>query len=237
MKLSEYLDGLRAATTAQELEAALQADFKHGYRGRTWSQICKVREEVGLAICAAHPNGRFVPMWGPGRKMTLLGETYRVGRGGNSTGVRYAWHAAGVWAMDLMRREGLSVRASHRVWECWGSYPHRCLVIIEKALAGDIPDPVMNTLIPRKLYGHEEPIRYTGEQNDADQWDRRASMPCPACGDGTIFDWGAGHSEGFDSISWHCNGCPASFTEYVTRDRMREIRQPRTPVLAGETSL
>lgn len=227
MKLTKYLDGMRAATTAEELEAALQADFKHSYRGRTWSQICKVREEVGLAICAAHPNGRFVPMWGPGRKMTMFGETYRVGRGGNSTGVRYAWRYAGEWAMGLMRQNGLPVRASHRVWANWGQYPHRCLSTIAAALAEKIPDPVMNTLIPHQLYGHERPINYSVEQNAADKSDRRASMPCPACGAGTIFDWGAGWSEGFDSISWHCNACPTSFTEYVTKDRMREIRQPR----------
>lgn len=227
MRLAEYLDGMRSATTAEELEVALQAPFKHPFHGRVWTQISKVREEVGLAICAGHPNGRFVPTWGPGRKMTLFGETYRVARGGNSTGVRYAWHAAGEWAMGLMRREGLSVRASYRVWENWQQYPHRCLPVIEKALAGEIADPDMNVLVAHKLYGHEQPIRYSAEQNEADQYDRRASMPCPACDSGIIFDWGAGWSEGFDFVTWHCNGCPQSFTEYVTKERFREICRPR----------
>lgn len=227
MKLADYLDGLRAATTAEELEAALQAPFIHAYHGRVWNQISKVREDVGFAICARHPHGRFVPTWGPGRKMTLFGETYRVARGGNSTGVRYAWHAAGQWAMGLMQREGLTVRASHRVWDTWAQYPHRCLAIIENARAGKIADPTLNVLKPHTLYGHEQPIRYTVEQNEADKWDHRASMQCPACGTGTIFDWGAGWSEGFDYVTWHCNGCPQSFTEYVTKERFREIRQPR----------
>lgn len=68
--------------------------------------------------------------------------------------------------MGLMRREGLSVRASYRVWENWAQYPHRCLAVIDKALAGKIPDPALNVLIAQKLYGSEKPIRYSAEQND-----------------------------------------------------------------------
>ena len=52
MKLSDYLEGMRAATSADELEAAIQAPFEHSYRGRTWSQICKVRVEAGNRIVA-----------------------------------------------------------------------------------------------------------------------------------------------------------------------------------------
>lgn len=225
MKLAQYLDGMRGSQTVDELEAAIQADFKHSYRGRTWSQICRVREEAGNRIVASHPLGKFVPQYGPYRRLTIFGETYRVANGGNSTGVRYAWHAAGEWAMAIMRREGLSIRASHRIWDNWSGYPHRALKIVEKALAGEFPDPALNALIKQHEYGHEQPIRYTAEQNNADKYDRRASMPCPSCG-ATLFDWGAGWSEGFDSISWFCNGCPARYTEYVTRERMREIRKP-----------
>lgn len=226
MKLAEYLNGMHAAQNADELEAAIRADFKHSFRGRTWSQICRAREEAGNRIVASHPLGSYVPQYGPYRRLTVFGETYKVARGGNSTGVRYSWHAAGVWAMAIMCREGLSIRASHRIWDNWSGYPHRALQIVQAALDGAYPDPELNVPIKCKHYGHEEPIRYTVQQNEADKWDRRATMPCPEC-EGTLFDWGAGYSEGFDYISWYCNGCPARFTEYVTRERMREIRQPR----------
>lgn len=221
MKLSEYLDGMRAATTAAELEAAIQADFKHSFRGRTWSQICKVRIEAGERICACHPRGDLVPRFGPGRRLTVCGESYKVVNGGNSTGVRYVWHYAGEWAMKLMRQNGLGVRASHQVWDCWSSYPHRCLPIIEKALTGEIPDPELDVL--REPYKGSNPINYSRERNIADKGDQRAMRHCP-CG-GTLFDWGAGYSQGFDFINWHCDKCPDVYTEYLSPGRLREIRQ------------
>lgn len=223
MKLTDYLDGMRAATTAKELEAAIQAPFKHSFRGRTWSTICKVRIEAGNRICEAHPHGDYVPRFGPGRVLTVRGESYKVGRGQNSTGVRYVWHSAGEWAKDVLKHAGLSTRAAHRIWEGWSDYPHRCLPIVEAALAGKIPDPRLNRLIRHKRTGYGSPIRYTVEQNDADESDRRATRPCK-CG-GTLFDWGAGHSEGFEFINWHCNACPDVFTEYMTRDRLYALRQ------------
>lgn len=223
INLATYLDGMRAATTAVELEAAIQTPFKHAYRGRTWSQICTVREEVGRAICDAHPNGHFVPRFGPRRQLIVCGETYKVGRGQNSTGVRYVWHYAGKWAKTILLREGFSIRASHRIWEDWRDYPHRCLSIVEKALAGEIPDPELNVLRP---HGRTDgsPIRYSIEQNDADKGDQRATRPCP-CG-GTLFDWGAGHSEGFDFVNWHCNVCPEIFTEYFGPGGLVALRNP-----------
>jgi hypothetical protein len=222
MKLADFLNGLRAATSAAELEAAIQADFKHPFHGPTWSKICNVRIAKGIEICDAHPLGKFVPRFGPGRKLTVCGETYKVGRGGNSTGVRYAWHYAGEWAMSILRREGFSVQAANRIWEGWRDYPHRCLAIVEKAVAGEIPDPELNVLRPHgRIDGN--PIRYTIEQNDADKGDHRATRPCP-CG-GTLFDWGAGHSLGFEFINWHCNACPEIYTEYMTTAQLYALRR------------
>lgn len=223
MKLAEYLDGMRAATTAEELEAAVRADFKHSFRGRTWSQICKVREEVGYRIVAAHPNGRYVPRFGTGRKLEVCERTFKVGRGQNSTGVRYCWHYAGEFVKGVLREEGFSLRAASRIWDNWGDYPHRCLPIVAKALAGEIPDPELGVLIRHKRTSYGKPINYSVEKNDADKWDRRASRPCE-CG-GTLFDWGAGHSEGFDYVNWHCCACPDVFTEYMTHDQLCSLRQ------------
>lgn len=223
MKLEEYLAGMEAAQTCEELEAAIHMPFRHTYRGRTWNRICKVRIVAGERIVAANPNGRFVPHFGAGRRLTVCGESYRVGRGGNSTGVRYSWHHAGEWAMAILRREGFSIRAAHRIWDGWDQYPHRCLATVAKALAGGYPDPELNLLVRHERTGYGHPIKYTVEQNEADPWDRRASRPC-ACG-GTLFDWGAGHSDGFDYINWHCNACPDVFTEYMTQKQLYALRQ------------
>lgn len=233
MKLSDYLNGMRASTTAEELEAAIQANFKHSFRGRTWSQICKVRETCGDAICRAHPNGRYVPYFGAGRKLTVCEEVYRVGRGGNSTGVRYAWYDAKMWAVDVLKRNGLSQRAAHSIWDNWSSYPHRCLTTVEEALAGGLSDPQLDTLIQHERTDYGKPINYTVERNEADEWDYRASLPC-SCG-GTLFDWGAGHSDGFDFINWHCNACPDVFTEYLSPGRILEIRNVRRAALKQES--
>ena len=219
MKLIEYLDGMRAATTAQELESAIQADFKHSYSGRTWSQICRVREDCGAAICRAHPHGRYVPQFGPRRQLTVCEEIYGVGRGQNSTGVRYAWYDAKIWAVEVLKRNGMSQKAAYLIWDEWSQYPHRCLDTIEKALAGKFPDPPLDTLIPHERTAYGSPIKYTVE---ASQFDRRAIRPCQ-CG-GTLFDWGSGFSYGFDFINWRCNACPDVFTEYLAPGRLYELR-------------
>lgn len=223
MKLTEYLAGLRAATTADELEAAIRGSLNHGFRGRSWSQICKVRVECGAAICAAHPHGHLVPRM-TGRTLSVCGETYGVSRGGNSTGVRYVWHSAEQFAVATLKRHGLSQRAAHSIWGSWSDYPHRCLRTIEDALAGKIPDPKIDVLI--LSYADGRPLNYTVEQNSADELDRRATCTCPSC-KGTLFDWGGGFSSGFTFVNWHCNGCSNVYTEYVSPDRFSQIRRPR----------
>ncbi len=227
IKLSEYLCGLRQATTVNELEDAIQAPFKHSFHGRTWAAICKVRIEAGNAICANHPNGKFVPRM-IGKKLVVAGESYGVGRGGNSTGIRYTWHSAGDFAKSVLKQNGFTTRAASRIWDSWAQYPHRCLSVVEEALAGGYPDPVMNTLI----FSHTGcgPVNISVEQNDADKFDKRATLACKCSG--TLFDWGGGFSDDFTFINWRCNRCADVFTEYVTPERMREIRQPRLPIAA-----
>jgi hypothetical protein len=223
IRLTDYLDGMRAATTSSELEAAIQAPFRHSFRGRTWSAICKVRIEAGKRICAAHPNGRFIPRFGPRRRLTVCGQEYGVGRGQNSTGVRYVWHFAGEWAKQVLMDNGMSARAAHRIWGGWSDYPHRCLLTVEDALAGKIHDPEFNVLHRHERTGHGNPISYSVDQNNDCTFDKRATRPC-GCG-GTLFDWGSGYSEGFNFINWHCNKCPDVFTEYMTSERMSELRR------------
>jgi hypothetical protein len=213
MKEAEYLAGIEAATTVDELEAAIQAPFKHPFRGAKWNRISDARIKKGLELAAAHSLGRFVPRFSGGRSRTLTvcGETYKVGRGQNGAGVRYTWHYAGEWAMEVLRRNGFTKRAAHRLWDGgWATYPHRSLKVVEEALAGRITDPVLNVLIRHERTDHGRPVNYTVERAKANG---EAMRPCP-CG-GTLFDWGAGHTEGFDYVNWHCNVCPDVFTEYL----------------------
>lgn len=220
--LTDYLAGFDRATNAVELEAAIQAPYKHGFHGRTWTRICRTRIEAGQTLCDASPLGGYVPKL-VGRDLVVCDERYRVGRGQNSTGVRYAWTSAEHFAIEVLKRNGLSQRAAHAVWDQWGSYPHRCLKTVEKALQGGYKDPPMDELILGSETGR--PINYSHEQNDADDLDRRASRPCPSC-EGSLFDWGSGDSSGFTFVSWHCNGCGNVYTEYMTYARLRELRRP-----------
>jgi hypothetical protein len=223
-ELEPYLDGMRAATTAEELEAAFQQDqvyMRHGWNSRGMRRIEEVRVEEGLRLCAAHPAGRFVPVSGPRRRLEVCGETCRIARGGNSTGVRYAWHYAETWAIGIMTAQGLSLKAAHGVWSCFRDYPHRALQIVEEALAGRMPDPQLNVLIRHERRGGGSPIRYSVEENESGHG-RRASRPCP-CG-GTLFDWGGGHSAGFEFVEWRCIACPDVFTEYMTKERFYALR-------------
>jgi hypothetical protein len=121
---------------------------------------------------------------------------------------------------------GFSKRAANRLCEGdWRTYPHRSLATVEAALAGRIPDPQLNVLLRHERTEWGKPINYTAEQNEADNGDRRASRACD-CG-GVLFDWGAGHSDGFDYINWHCNKCPDVFTEYMTQQQLYALRQRR----------
>lgn len=223
MTLAQYLEGLRQAGTAAELERAIHAPFVHPYRGRTWAAICKVRIERGKAICQAHPNGRFIPRV-EGRVLSVCGESCGVvGHAHCSTGARFYWHSAGTLAKSIMKRHGLSSRAAARIWSEWNEYPHRCLAIVEAALNGQLNDPPFDTLI--LSYRVSSPVNITVEANAADHVDHRATMPC-VCG-GTLFDWGGGFGDDLTFVHWHCNTCTRVFTEYVTQARLERIRQPR----------
>ena len=220
MTLTEYLNGMRNAQSAAELEAAIQADFKHTFYGKTWARISNVRIEAGQRICRAHPDGRFVPICGKRRKLELCGETYGVGYGGNSTGERYVWHDAKAWAVTVLMRNGFSRRAGHQIWDGHSSYPHRSLETARAALRGEIPDPTLNVLIPWKIEDHGRPVRCTVAEA---RNEGRAMRPCD-CG-GTLLDWGVGHSQGFEFVNWHCNACPAVHTEYMMYDQLMAMRQ------------
>lgn len=217
MKEAEYLDGLRAATTAAELEAALHVGFKHSFHGAIWRRICAVRIAKGLEIVAAHPLSYFIPQFAGDRSrvLSLCGETFRVARGQNGAGVRYAWHAAECWAKPILRAQGFTQTATHAIWDGgWQDYPHRSLAIVERAVDGQMPDRPLNRLIYR--YDGSGPIKCELGEDD------RAYRPC-GCG-GTRFDWGCAWNGWSYEISWRCNRCPRVYVEWVTSARLTEIR-------------
>jgi len=219
MTLAEYLDGMRRATTADELEASFQAPHPHAYRGRIWAQICRVRIEAGRRICDADPNGRFVPAYGPRRSLIVCGQAYHVGHGQNSTGVRYAWHYAQEFAEGVLRENGFSKRAAHIIWSWAFKYPHRSLQSVQAALAGELPDPRFDRLLYRgRCRG---PIRVDRETESG----TRAHRPC-ACG-GWRWDWGCAWTGYCDVITWRCDRCPRIYVEYLSPGRLYEIRNPK----------
>lgn len=219
MKLTEYLNGMREASTADELEAAIQAPFVHPFAGKIWSRICNVRIEAGERICATHPNGQFVPQLGVRRWLTVCGEAYRIGNGQNSTGVRYCWLAAKEWALGILAKHGFGKRASSAIWDSALNYPHRSLKVVADALAGKLPDPRFNRLIPHSRYATGNPLKV----NRKTESKTRAHRPCK-CG-GWLWDWGGGCTGYANFLTWCCDRCPRVYTEYVSRDRLTEIRQ------------
>lgn len=222
MTLTEYLDGMQAATSAAALDCAINCGFKHRFTGPTWSRISKVRIEAGARICDASHHAQFVPRFGRGRQLEVCGETYHVGRGQNSTGVRYCWHYAKEFAVNVLQRNGIGVRASHQVWDTAFDYPHRALGILQEFFAGKLPDPRLNRLIYTGRCITGTPIRV----NRKSEAEHRSHRPC-SCG-GMLWDWGAGHSCGFEFINWRCDRCPRTYTEYMTNARLYEIRQRRS---------
>lgn len=217
------LDAIMVAPDVDTLEQVIQTQG-HPFTGPKWRAISDARVKRGEELCDAHPHGHFVPRVGARRRMTCCGETRGVGFGGNSAGERYAWHAAECWAVDVLMRNGLGRRAAHRIWGLVGSYPHRALRVVDAALRGEIPDPELDVLqVPPYRSPSGGCVRCTLEANAADRHDRRASRMCE-CG-GVLFDWGWSPGEGFQSISWACNACDRSYTEYVSEERLGEIRR------------
>jgi len=223
MTLTEYLSGFDAASTAAELDLAIRANFKHSFSGPTWARICKARIAASYRICANHPHGRYIPIFGARRQLTVCGETYRIGRGQNGAGVRYVWHSAGEWAKDVLIRNGLGMRAASQIWAQCEAYPHRALSTLDAFFRGDLADPRFDVLYRHKQEAWSRPINYTSEQNEVDTHEKRSSRSCD-CG-GTLFDWGADFSNGYDFVNWHCNKCPTVFTEYLRPGQLRSIRQ------------
>jgi hypothetical protein len=224
MTINEYIASFEAAQTADQLEAAIQAWSDHPWHGPRWRKICQARIAAGERICRAHENGFYVPMIGPRRKLEVCGETRGVGYGQNGAGERYVWTNARQWAVAVLKKNGISQRAAHQIWDRVGNYPHRALAVVAAARAGKIRDPRFGYLYRHKRTEGAKPIRYSLEQNNRDKYDWRAHRPCPTCKTGILFDWGAGHSEGFNFINWHCNGCPDVFTQYLREGQLPRLR-------------
>jgi hypothetical protein len=222
MELDDYLAGMRAATTADELEAALMAPYEHPYAGPIWNAICKTRVEEGLRLCADHPQGRLVPRFN-GDAITVCGELLTPGPGFLAQNQHFDSPEVTQLVKGALVRQGLSSRAAHRVAQAWIEYPHRCLAILESALKGELDDPPMNKLFLSHL--GRGPVALTVADNNADHEHRRASMPCQC--HGTLFEWSNQEDDGITVVNWRCNRCDRVFAEYVTPERLDAIEKSK----------
>lgn len=135
MKLSEHLEKFGLSMSPADLEVRMQAAhkaFPSSPLDRTWKRIKRAMETRGEELRALSPAGRFVPHIGPRRKMSLCGQTYSIGYGGNSTGERYAWHYAEEWAVGVLVEGGMPEETARRIWSWCRRYPHRALEIAEE---------------------------------------------------------------------------------------------------------
>jgi len=237
MTPDDHIRALASAPDAASLEEAFQAAFEviprvrhHGGRlvhNGTYRRLEDALRSRGEALCDSHPHGHLVPRFRKPRTLTVCGESRKIGRAGNGAGHSYVWADAEAWTINLLRAAGLSRRAAHTVWSWWAQYPHRALQAVDDALAGCLPDPELNVLIPHPPLESRTPIRLTVAENNACAHDRRATRTC-SCGKGTLFDWGGGYRHGLAFVEWRCNGCPSAFTEYMTHDQFTAMRQNPT---------
>jgi hypothetical protein len=217
MKLKECLENMRAASTAEDLEKAFQLAIEVFPSMRTRSRICSVLIEAGKRICDNHPNGKFVPRLGKRRALTVCGEKYGVGYGGNSTGERYCWHYTKEWTTKILVSNGFSKRASRSIYNWAFEYPHRALQVVNDALEGKLPDPPFNRLILDHIA--DGPVRVNRKKERKISAHRKCK-----CG-GWRWDWGCGWNGYANIINWRCDRCNRVYIEYVTNERLTEIRQ------------
>ena len=139
MKLSEHLALIEKVETPDEMDSRLEAaykDFPGGILGRTWVRIKRARWAGGDAMVLKSPAGPYVPTLGRRRLLSLCGQTYSVGYGGNSTAERYSWLHAKQWSVNLLTAQGISEETAESIWSWHSSFPHRALRIAEEWLKG-----------------------------------------------------------------------------------------------------
>jgi hypothetical protein len=125
--LREVLHSLRAARTVEQLESRFELTWDC-FRRRTQKRIRRVVRERGIALCEMQDKRHIVPRWDSRRRRLIVcGKTYRVEHGGNSTGIRYAWHHAYEWMKKTLHEHGCSEPLTQEILDWWRDYPHRSL--------------------------------------------------------------------------------------------------------------
>lgn len=141
MLLREHISAMHNAASVKELERACRAaydafpfrDWPNG--GRSHVRIVAARIKAGHALCDKSAAGYLVPRFDfRSSRLTVCGESKRVGRGQNGAGVLWVWAAAEAWALDVLKRNGVPPSARQVIWSWWGQYPHRALREAERVL-------------------------------------------------------------------------------------------------------
>lgn len=220
-QLANSLKAISKARTPSDLEKLFQEahmNNKSHPSSRTWRQIGGAMCERGSALVRARQAGFYVPQYGARRQLTLCGEVYRVGCGQNSTGVRYCWTYAEIWANQVLHERGAPREVRKGIWDSCFDYPHRALAVaIEWRKHPNRPEPVYTR--PQYIKFHET-VRFRGMDED------RAMRPCPGCG-GDQMDWGSGHIDYIEprySMEWRCMSCNRAEAEIMTTARLYQMR-------------
>lgn len=127
-RLADVLRGIAEAATPHELEARFRSTFDVWRHQRTKERIRKAVRLRGRDLCGRLDKAGMIPRYAPrSTRLTLCGETYRVGRGYNSTGVQYVSTGAHEWMRETLRRHECPDALARLIMDWWGNYPHRAL--------------------------------------------------------------------------------------------------------------
>jgi hypothetical protein len=134
MKLIEHFERIRTASTATVLEKCFQQALSEYRSRRSRSRIWKGVRQRGLELCDLYPQKELVPRLGSRRRLSLCGDSYIVGYGGNGSGERWVWASAKQWVIDTLLGRGIPASLSKSLWDRALNYPHRAIIEIDQFL-------------------------------------------------------------------------------------------------------
>lgn len=140
-RLRQLLETILTAPSPARLEQAFQTSIRlfpwsgriDKHRGVSPENVTREATcERGRELLRLRPLGRLVPRFDHRRRRLTIGRSsYRVARGYNGAGVRWAWGWAQDWARAVLKRRGVPAKVADDVWEWWFKYPHRALRALE----------------------------------------------------------------------------------------------------------
>jgi len=135
LQLPAVLAAIGGAATIDELEEAFQAGHRalddHPF-STAWNERGNAMRARGWDLIEADPQGHLIPRLGERHKLSVAGETTRVGYGHNAAGVRWVWAEAEAWAIGHLKSHGVAEETAKTVWGWCFEYPHRALKVLRR---------------------------------------------------------------------------------------------------------